>query len=131
MTNKTRFIFSDHLHIEENIFFARLAKNICTQEQLLNSLAQCLKFPIYFGFNWNALFDCLKDFHWIEEPVVILMHEKLPQLNESDLKIYLEILVDAIDHWKSENNLKFEVIFLKSDQLKVMRLIDSAVHAIG
>ena len=129
MKNETGFIFSDYFNNTGGMFLARLASNIFTQEQLLDSLSQCLKFPSYFGFNWNALFDCVKDFHWIVEPVIVLVHENLPQLSECDSKIYLEILADAIDHWKSVNDHEFKVIFSKSDQPEVMRLMSSTIGA--
>ncbi|MFR9164902.1 MAG: barstar family protein [Dysgonomonas sp.] len=34
-----------------------------------------MRFPNYFGFNWNALLDCLRDFDWIEEKYIILIHD--------------------------------------------------------
>lgn len=48
------------------IFIAHLPK-IESEEQLFNELNFKLKFPPYFGFNWNAIYDCLTDFSWIEQ----------------------------------------------------------------
>jgi RNAse (barnase) inhibitor barstar len=131
MKNNTRFIFSDHYNDDEKVFLARLDRNIFTQEQLLDSLYKCLKFPFYFGFNWNALFDCVKDFNWITEFTIVLVHKELPQICECDLKIYLEILTDATDHWKSVDGHNFEVIFSKKDQLFIMQLMSNSIGAVG
>jgi len=49
------------------VFFARLDPLIANTDELLRSLYYLLWFPGYFGFNWNALEDCLSDLDWINE----------------------------------------------------------------
>ena len=34
---------------------------LSTKEQFLGALAERLNFPAYFGHNWDALVDCLRD----------------------------------------------------------------------
>ena len=48
-------------------FVARVPAGMTTQPALLDSLFESQRFPDYFGFNWNALFDCLGDFSWLEQ----------------------------------------------------------------
>ncbi|RUP21055.1 hypothetical protein BC936DRAFT_139218 [Jimgerdemannia flammicorona] len=37
--------------------------NISSKEDLLGTLAKELEFPSYFGRNWDALVDCLRDYY--------------------------------------------------------------------
>jgi hypothetical protein len=41
------------------------ASVITNEEELFASLAAALRFPEYFGMNWDALDDCLRDLDWI------------------------------------------------------------------
>ena len=96
---------------------------INSKDELFSAYSTNLKFPSYFGFNWDALFDCLKDLDWIEQKTIIIYHLQLPQLNEKDLKIYLEILRDVVGHWKKCEEHFFEFYFNMQDCDKVQQLI--------
>ena len=41
-----------------------------SKEELLNAIAESLHFPSYFGVNYDALEDCLKEF---DEPITVEM----------------------------------------------------------
>jgi hypothetical protein len=71
-----------------------------------SDLFQCLYyglwFPGYFGFNWDALDECLRDLSWIRERKVIICHDAMPILSNNDMSIYISILDGAIlDHAKN------------------------------
>jgi RNAse (barnase) inhibitor barstar len=85
--------------------------SISKKEELLHFLATQLKFPNYFGFNWDALFDCLKDLYWITEVNIVLEHEKDFKLIGLDDKIYREIMHDIEIFWNEFPEHKFEVIY--------------------
>jgi RNAse (barnase) inhibitor barstar len=42
---------------------------------LLSKLASDLNFPDYFGMNWNALIDCLRDLSWLNPRGVLVVLE--------------------------------------------------------
>lgn len=105
------------------VFYARLGPDIYKPEHLLQALYQLLWLPGYFGFNWNALHDCLTDLSWVREKRVVLEHAGLPKIPESDLKIYLEILRDAVLDWKDEDDHSFEVVFNAQDRNRVIELL--------
>ncbi len=88
-----------------------MPKGIQDKSSLLKRLSDGLRFPYYFGENWDALFDCLRDLSWIREPVVVIIHEELPWLDREMLRIYLEILADSVRHWRRYDKHKLEVFF--------------------
>lgn len=75
-----------------NTYFAEIPTGITTKSDLLDIYAKELKLPGYFGYNWDALDEVLSDFHWIKEKHIVVYHNDLPQLGQSDIQIYLSIL---------------------------------------
>jgi hypothetical protein len=69
---------------------------VTSKADLLRFLAAHLSFPDYFGHNWDALDECLRDLAWLPATEVILSHPRLPPLSPADLRVYLEILADAV-----------------------------------
>ena len=108
------------------VFLARIAPNIADTDELLRSLYYLLWFPGYFGFNWNALYDCLRDLDWISENKVMIVHESLPDIPDSDLRIYLEVLKDCILDWVNDEKHQLEVYFNEKDQGEIERLLPSS-----
>jgi RNAse (barnase) inhibitor barstar len=107
----------------QEVFYARLDSEIYKQEQLFQALYYLLWFPGYFGFNWNALEDCLKDFSWISEKKIVLAHRGLPQIPDQELRIYLEILGAAVEKWAQIDRHTFEVVFEKKDMSKALEVL--------
>ena len=68
------------------------------KEKLLSVLAAKLRFPSYFGHNWDALEECLRDLSWLsEQPRVVIVHEAFPFSATGDsLATYQGILADAV-----------------------------------
>jgi hypothetical protein len=118
-----KFIEDIHSYQPANSFLVVVNSNVTTKEELLNELYNKLQFPDYFGFNWDALFDCLRDFHWIQQKGVILIHTLIPRIEEGDLKKYLEILNDAIKDWKVDDEHYLEAIFPKSSEAGLKALV--------
>ncbi len=68
------------------------------KEKLLSVLAAKLRFPTYFGHNWDALEECLRDLSWLgDQPRVVIVHEAFPFSSAGDaLAIYQGSLADAV-----------------------------------
>lgn len=111
-----KFLNSPHSYNPDYAFVAHLS-SVRSKEELLKQLNDELKFPDYFGFNWDALLDVLCDFHWIEQRWVVLVHDELPILDNNELRIYFEILFNAIkawQDWKEGGEHSFEIVFPES-----------------
>ncbi|NNJ16154.1 hypothetical protein CSV86_013395 [Pseudomonas putida CSV86] len=105
------------------VFYVRIDPKISLSEELLRSLYYVLWFPGFFGFNWDALYDCLRDLAWVPCRKVALVHEALPNLPEEDLKIYLEVLRDSVLDWEEDQAHELEVFFRSADRYMVERIL--------
>lgn len=67
----------------EGFFVAELDRApIVNKEMLMHALYQSCRFPAYFGFNWDALEDSLKDFSWIIAEAYVLIVRDFAVLKE-------------------------------------------------
>ncbi len=77
-----------------------LDRVIDEKSDLLRWLAVNLRFPAYFGENWDALDEMLRDLSWIDEFRVVLFHSALPLAsNRGDRAVYVDILRDSVAAW--------------------------------
>jgi hypothetical protein len=125
MITAVPFLFGAPSYDTNRVFYARLTSELYKQSQLFEALYYLLWFPGYFGFNWNALSDCLKDFSWIKERDIVLVHDGLPKLDDSDLKIYLEVLRDAVNDWGPADEHRLGIVFAESDRERVLHFLNS------
>lgn len=75
------------------------------KDELLRRAATSLPLPATFGYNWDALADCLRDLGWLPGWGHVLLFEHSDELRrsaEADFNILLGILDDAatfgLDH---------------------------------
>ena len=59
----------------------------CTDKRdLLDRFAAALRFPSWFGYNWDAMHDCLTDLSWLPASAyrVVLSHPALLRVTHHD-----------------------------------------------
>ncbi len=81
-----------------------------------NFIEECyvkLKFPDYFGFNLDALQDCLLDFSWLEESTIIIIIDSVSLSSESNLRDYVSLFCEVEKRWMQYN----EKYSLESDEI--------------
>lgn len=95
-------------------FFEVDLSTSATKEDFLSCISETLKFPSYFGMNWDALEECLKDMEWCNSAgyVIVLNNpgvfsHKAPE----DFKMLQAVLKSAAQYWKSQQK-PFYVILL-------------------
>jgi len=55
-------LFQDHYQAAgEDVLVILIPERLTSSRSLLDWLDAALNLPDYFGFNWNALSDCLRD----------------------------------------------------------------------
>jgi hypothetical protein len=90
---------------EQDDFVLRVPAGICSKVELLAALASAGHFPDYFGGNWDALQDCLRDLSWISNRKVVVVHSDLPLHGTPvECRTYLEILHTTLSDWAGSAN---------------------------
>ena len=84
----------------DTAFVADLPASIRSKQKLLRTLAAQLRLPDYFGYNWDALEECLRDLSWLPDGDVQIRHRDLPlSPGSQDWRTYLQILRSAAAFW--------------------------------
>ncbi len=81
------------------------------KNQLMKFYSKNLKFPSYFGYNWDALYDCLCDLNWLESNSIAIIHDELPHLNPCNLDAYVHLLQDVQKFWKNASHKRVKIIW--------------------
>lgn len=103
----------------------RVSKGISDQLQIFETYENQLKIPEDFGKNWDAFFDNLKGFDFIENKNVIAMHEDMPLSNNRKYElIYLRILVATVEFWREHSEHKFFVYFPEDLKVNVQQILE-------
>ncbi|MCC8145393.1 MAG: hypothetical protein LIO93_02920, partial [Bacteroidales bacterium] len=69
-----------------------------------------------FGCNWDTLLEMFCDFSWIKQETILIIHDELPLLEDSDLSVYLEILnisIEFWENWEGDNKHFLIIVFPK------------------
>lgn len=79
-------------------------KKMTTEAGVFDELAAALQFPDYFGHNWNALSDCIRDLSWLPAPAYVLLVNSATQLlsdgREGALTVLVRTLERAAEEWR-------------------------------
>lgn len=89
-------------------------RGIDSKQRLLSAVARALRFPEYFGNNWDAAADCLRDFWWLESSGYVLVVTSATELWRDcarDLGALVEIWLASADFW-SKSGVPFHLVFI-------------------
>jgi RNAse (barnase) inhibitor barstar len=70
----------------------------------LARLAKALHCPPYFGMNWDALSDCLRDLSWLNDTgwvMILLNGQEFAVKNQDDFTTAIDVLQTAAEYWRS------------------------------
>lgn len=71
---------------------------------MFQGLARALRFPDYFGHNWDAVYDCLTDLTWLPADGYVLVLDGIDRFATNEPKqwdIGLKVLWEACAFWQS------------------------------
>ena len=81
-------------------------KGVHDKQGLLEAIATALKFPEWFGDNWDALEDCLTDLSWLKARgyVVVLEHcAELGKRAPRELDVAVDVFESVAEYWQEQN----------------------------
>jgi RNAse (barnase) inhibitor barstar len=125
MTQQSGFVYRENDAQSGPATYARVPALIETKQALMEVLAERLSFPDYFGENWDALEECLRDLSWLPVGSVVLTHSDIPLSNDpASARTYLAILKDAVLKPRSSNQHPLTVIFPEPYRGSISALLD-------
>jgi Barstar (barnase inhibitor) len=104
-------------------FVIKIPREISDSTALFQAIYDHAMLPGWFGFNWDATSDCLRDFSWIENHSIVVHHVDLPCKDVSEQRIYIFVLLEAIDQWRIRKEHSLEVVFPTSARSDVQRIL--------
>jgi hypothetical protein len=76
------------------------------KDELLTAVGKALRFPEWFGHNWDALTDCLTDMGWLPATGYVIILDRCDGIHarsESDFVTCLQIFQDSADVWREDD----------------------------
>ncbi len=93
----------------------RIARIACTglggKAALLRELAAALRFPAWFGGNWDALEDCLTDLSWMPAPGYLILIQCSGRLAHDEFAVLRDVLDASAQFW-SAHGKPFYAVFV-------------------
>jgi hypothetical protein len=76
----------------------------------LRAIARALRFPDWFGGNWDALQDCLGDLSWRPDSGHVLVFHNWQALGADDLGVLIDVLRSSAEFWSGRGRPFFAVL---------------------
>ena len=89
-------------------------REIRDKQSFLQKMAEVMRFPDYFGYNWDALEECITDLDWCPAARYILIYdypEAFSKAEPDQWKIAYDILRSAVEYWQGTDTL-LEVLLI-------------------
>jgi RNAse (barnase) inhibitor barstar len=121
----SRMIFGDFRLIDaRDTVLVQIPEDLASFDELSIQIKEQLGLPDYYGNNWNALSDCLRDLHWVSEHRVIFVNAGRVFKQDWQWKTYLEVLKECVDSWKETDEHSFIVYFPETLREEVESIIE-------
>ena len=103
--------------------FGHISK-VCNKFDLFHEITKVLNYPFEFGNNWDALLDIYRDFSWIDDTDITIIHDDLSMLDENALRIYIEIVKESIILWQKYDDHNVAFIFNEKQKDVIMTIFN-------
>lgn len=88
--------------------------NVSTEKEFFAVVASAMKFPDYFGSNWDALDECLRDMDWLpSEGYLLILRDSSKGWSQCPyiLGRFVSMWLEAAEDWSKEKT-PFHLIFV-------------------
>jgi len=90
---------------------------VVTKDAFLQVVSRALQFPDYFGINWDAFEDCLRDLSWFSSRGYVLVIANIEEFGKNvprELKTAKSIFRSTTEFWR-EREIPFFVLLVKDE----------------
>jgi RNAse (barnase) inhibitor barstar len=102
---------------------------ITSKGELLDAVARSLRFPDYFGRNWDALDECLRDLEWLPASGYVILLTDADRFWQNDpgaFIVFLSVVARARDEWAKEN-VPFHLVAVGHQVAEEFRYLTSRI----
>ncbi|MCC6999738.1 MAG: barstar family protein [Deltaproteobacteria bacterium] len=80
------------------------------REGVFDQFATLLQFPTYFGENWDAFADCMRDLEWLRASAIVIVVLDAPDVladgDADEFGLFLEILRETGEAWSQADEFR-------------------------
>jgi RNAse (barnase) inhibitor barstar len=122
--SESPFFFGNEIQPRTGDLCVTIPLHISSKEVLFEALGGQLKLPEYFGENWDAFEECIRDLSWLPVSRVILEHADIPLIRDvANARVYLAILNDAVRAMSKSGNRELVVVFPEATRQQIEWLL--------
>ena len=108
---------------------------VYTKEDLLDELGKALRFPEYYGRNWDAVDECIRDMAWIRAKGYLVLFIELnvaAQRIPGEVVNLVDVVDDVIYEWRAEGTPFNVVVEVPSgsldDSISLERIVRGGIR---
>lgn len=115
----------------KNFITARISgANLKNTADLFSEVARAFHFPDYFGGNWDALDECLRDLSWLRASGYVLVISDADRTWEDAPRLllsFLDVFGDASEEW-AEQTVPFHLLLVGDSVRNDLAILVSRLH---
>ncbi len=116
------FYYANEATIQESQtpILVEIPSNIKEKRLLFKYYATELNFPEYFGWNWDAFFECMIT---LPDNEIYIFHNDVPLQNDQEgQNTYIFLLHQIVLEWAASKTKKISIIFPEKSQTLVTEI---------
>jgi hypothetical protein len=89
-------------------------RDVCDKQSFLSKIATVMKFPDYFGYNWDAFDECITDLDWFSAERYVLIYDQPEVFSKAAPKEWetaYSLLQAAVAYWQSTDK-PMDILFI-------------------
>lgn len=89
-------------------------REVCDKQSFLRKIAAVMKFPNYFGYNWDALDECITDLDWCPAERYVLLYDQPEIFSKAapiEWQTAYDVLQSAVAYWQSTDT-PMDILFI-------------------
>ena len=97
---------------QETTIIVEVPQQVDAKGLLFDIYNKSLRFPDYFGWNWDAFFECMVTLPETRSKEIIIIHKDLPfESNKEDQKTYIWLLQEILLDYNKTQTKSIKIFF--------------------